>query len=46
VAAKSDATRDLLSDFQTAGFTYTATATQLKAISPATTKLLGHRSPT
>jgi alkaline phosphatase len=40
-AGKSDATRDLLGDFQAAGFTYTATATQLKAIPASTTKLLG-----
>lgn len=36
-----DPNRDLISDFQKAGFTYTANATQLKAIAPATTKLLG-----
>jgi alkaline phosphatase len=40
-AGKLDATRDLISDFQTAGFTYTANATQLKAIPASTTKLLG-----
>ena len=36
-----DPTRDLLADFQRAGFTYTANATQLKAIPATTTKLLG-----
>ncbi len=36
-----DPTRDLLTDFQRAGFTYTANATQLKAIPESTTKLLG-----
>ena len=33
--------RDLLGDFQRAGFTYAANATQLKAIPATTTKLLG-----
>jgi alkaline phosphatase len=36
-----DTGRDLLGDFQRAGFTYTANATQLKAIPESTTKLLG-----
>lgn len=36
-----DAGRDLIADFQAAGFTYTADATALAAIPPATTKLLG-----
>jgi alkaline phosphatase len=36
-----DTARDLLGDFQRAGFTYTANATQLKAIPESTTKLLG-----
>ena len=36
-----DSGRDLLGDFQRAGFTYAANATQLKAIPPGTTKLLG-----
>ncbi len=36
-----DPDRDLLSDFQKAGFTYAANATQLKAAPSSTTKLLG-----
>jgi len=36
-----DPSRDLLGDFQKAGFNYTATSTQLKAIPATTTKLLG-----
>ena len=36
-----DTARDLLGDFQRAGFTYAANATQLKAIPATTTKLLG-----
>jgi alkaline phosphatase len=36
-----DPTRDLIADFQRAGFTYTRTATELKAIPETTTKLLG-----
>ncbi|HUR60151.1 MAG TPA: alkaline phosphatase, partial [Opitutaceae bacterium] len=36
-----DITRDLLGDFQRAGFTYAANATQLRAIPDTTTKLLG-----
>jgi alkaline phosphatase len=37
----SDTTRNLISDFQTAGFTYAATKTDLVAVSNSTTKLLG-----
>ena len=37
----SDSTRDLLADFQTAGFTYAATKTQLDTASTSATKLLG-----
>lgn len=37
----SDTTRDLIADFQTAGFTYAATKTDLDAVSNSTTKLLG-----
>lgn len=40
-AGALDPNRDLISDFQKAGFTYTATSTQLKAIPDTTTKLLG-----
>ena len=36
-----DPTRDLLGDFERAGFTYTANVTQLRAIPATTTKLLG-----
>ena len=36
-----DPNRDLISDFQKAGFTYAANATQLKAAPATTTKLLG-----
>lgn len=36
-----DPNRDLITDFQRAGFTYTATATELKAIPAGTNKLLG-----
>ncbi|MDO8544476.1 MAG: alkaline phosphatase, partial [Opitutaceae bacterium] len=36
-----DPTRDLLGDFQRAGFTYTANATQLQAIPDTTARLLG-----
>ena len=36
-----DPARDLIADFQTAGFTYTADATALAAIPATTTKLLG-----
>lgn len=36
-----DNNRDLLADFQTAGFTYAATKTQLDAVSTSATKLLG-----
>ena len=36
-----DPSRDLIGDFQRAGFTYTSTATELKAIPPTTNKLLG-----
>ena len=36
-----DKNRDLLADFQTAGFTYTANNSQLKALPASTTKLLG-----
>lgn len=37
----SDNGRNLLAEFQTAGFTYTSNATELSAISSTTTKLLG-----
>lgn len=37
----ADANRDLLADFRDAGFTYAATSTQLKAVPPATSRLLG-----
>ncbi|HEX8311001.1 MAG TPA: alkaline phosphatase [Chthoniobacteraceae bacterium] len=37
----SDPARDLLGDFQTAGFTYTPTSTALKAVPATTEKLLG-----
>lgn len=37
----SDINRDLLADFQTAGFTYAADKTALTAVSNGTTKLLG-----
>ena len=40
-AGKLDATRDLISEFQTAGFTYAANNTQLKATAAGATKLLG-----
>jgi alkaline phosphatase len=40
-AGAIDPNRDLLADFQRAGFTYTATATQLKALPATTNKLLG-----
>ena len=40
-AGALDATRDLLGDFQKAGFTYAANSTQLKAAPASTTKLLG-----
>ncbi len=40
-AGALDPNRDLISDFQKAGFTYTATSTQLKALPATTTKLLG-----
>jgi alkaline phosphatase len=40
-AGALDPERDLLGDFQKAGFTYTANATQLKALPASTTKLLG-----
>lgn len=40
-AGALDSTRDLLADFQTAGFTYTPDRTALNAIAPTTTKLLG-----
>ncbi|MBI5689698.1 MAG: alkaline phosphatase [Verrucomicrobia bacterium] len=36
-----DPNRDLLTEFQQAGFTYVATATQLKALPAATDRLLG-----
>ena len=36
-----DPQRDLLGEFRAAGFTYAATATQLKSIPASTTKLLG-----
>lgn len=36
-----DAGRDLIADFETAGFTYTASASELAAIPAATDKLLG-----
>jgi alkaline phosphatase len=38
---KIDKDRDLLGDFQSAGFTYVANATQLNAIAGGTNKLLG-----
>jgi alkaline phosphatase len=37
----SDPARDLLADFQAAGFTYTANATQLRALPANTDRLLG-----
>ncbi len=40
-AGARDPDRDLLTDFQRAGFTYTANATQLKALPATTNKLLG-----
>ena len=40
-AGKLDATRDLIAEFQTAGFTYTANNAQLKASAAGATKLLG-----
>jgi alkaline phosphatase len=41
-AGAIDATRDLLTDFQTAGWTYAATNTAMTAVSPSSsTKLLG-----
>jgi alkaline phosphatase len=40
-AGKLDPTRDLISEFQTAGFTYAANFTQLKSGAPAATKLIG-----
>ncbi len=40
-AGALDPTRDLLADFQKAGFAYTANATQLKALPANTGKLLG-----
>jgi alkaline phosphatase len=40
-AGALDPNRDLLTDFQRAGFTYVANATQLAALPAATTKLLG-----
>lgn len=36
-----DPARDLIADFQTAGFTYAANKTQLTSISPTTDRLLG-----
>jgi alkaline phosphatase len=41
VAGALDPNRDLLADFQKAGFAYTANATQLKALPSSTEKLLG-----
>ncbi len=41
VAGALDPARDLINDFQLAGFTYTPDATSLAAIPVATTKLLG-----
>ena len=38
---KLDATRDLIPEFQTAGFTYAANATQLRASAAGASKLLG-----
>lgn len=40
-AGALDPARDLIADFQKAGFTYTANATQLTALPASTTKLLG-----
>ncbi|MBI4626779.1 MAG: alkaline phosphatase [Verrucomicrobia bacterium] len=40
-AGALDPNRDLLADFQRAGFAYTANATQLKALPDTATKLLG-----
>lgn len=40
-AGALDPARDLIADFQAAGFTYTANKTQLLAISPTTDRLLG-----
>ncbi len=37
----SDPNRDLIGDFQAAGFTYTANATQLRSVPAATDRLLG-----
>ncbi len=37
----SDPARDLIADFRTAGFTYAANATQLKAVPAGTERLLG-----
>lgn len=41
VPGQVDPARDLLGDFQRAGFTYTSTAADLRAIPSTTTKLLG-----
>ena len=40
-AGKLDATRDLISEFETSGFSYAATSTQLTAKAASATKLLG-----
>lgn len=40
-AGAIDPARDLIADFQRAGFTYTANATELKALPAGTAKLLG-----
>lgn len=40
-AGKFDANRDLITDFQTAGFTYAANSSHLKATAAGATKLLG-----
>lgn len=40
-AGASDPTRDLLADFQTAGFTYAPDKTALTSVAPGATKLLG-----
>lgn len=40
-AGALDSARDLIADFQTAGFTYAATNADLQAVAPTTEKLLG-----
>ncbi len=40
-SSAADTTRDLIADFSTAGFTYTADRTALNAIAPTTDRLLG-----